>query len=464
MIGVHLCVFILIFHNIHCLTLQKEFAYLDPHVLASVNDDCDPSTIPVLDSFDMKRFSGKWFELAKTAGGYIDVSDGVWLIEGTNTTNKFLYSGRDNNQHCIRPIKGGLSAAKEPPGMLTLKYQTYSTHVEETVRVLFTDYVSVAVIYTCMFHVHHEKEVCHAAGLFGAIWTRAPHVDVDVYEKAMQYLEMACIQKTTLIIRNVIGPCRVDYWDIRIDDFPAPDYCYQPVDLGSCRGSIQRYYFDPKEKICKIFNYGGCGGNKNNFMSLPECQKNCISASEKDPVCMSIAKCGLHCSPCCTEDRNGCVQCNCEHIIEDDFLNCVKTPSQCASDCDVENFYPGCYVCRCDRGTKIDETALGVCNEVKIVGNCNNKIERFYYNNVDDKCEKFIYSGCNGNNNNFNTQQECEVKCLSLNNQLQNSIQKLPDDEEPDDSTAIECNFFLILLAVISIYFHNIMTTHSKSL
>ncbi|KAF8795947.1 hypothetical protein HNY73_000390 [Argiope bruennichi] len=120
-----------------------------PHLfLASVNDDCDPSTIPVMDSFDIKRFSGKWFELAKTAGGYIDVSDGVWLIEGTNTTNKFLYSGRDNNQHCIRPIKGAVSAAKEPPGMLTLKYQTYSTHVEETVRVLFTDYVSVAVIYT----------------------------------------------------------------------------------------------------------------------------------------------------------------------------------------------------------------------------------------------------------------------------------------------------------------------------
>ncbi|GFQ81892.1 kunitz-type protease inhibitor 1, partial [Trichonephila clavata] len=172
---------------------------------ASINDDCDPSTIPVMNSFDIKKFSGKWFELAKTAAGYIDVSDGVWLIEGNNVSHKFLFSGRDNNQHCIRPIRGKISAAKEPPGMLNLNYQTYSTHVEETIRVLFTDYVSVAVIYTCMHHVHHEKEACHAAGLFGAIWTRQPHVDVDLYDKAVQYLEMACVQRTTLMIRNIVG-------------------------------------------------------------------------------------------------------------------------------------------------------------------------------------------------------------------------------------------------------------------
>ncbi|GFY63935.1 kunitz-type protease inhibitor 1 [Trichonephila inaurata madagascariensis] len=335
----HLCAFLFTVCHIHGLTLSKEHAIYDPHVQASINDDCDPSTIPVMNSFDIKKFSGKWFELAKTAAGYIDVSDGVWLIEGNNISHKFLFSGRDNNQHCIRPIRGKLSAAKEPPGMLNLNYQTYSTHVEETIRVLFTDYVSVAVIYTCMHHVHHEKEACHAAGLFGAIWTRQPHVDVDLYDKAVQFLEMACVQRTTLMVRNVVGPCRVDNWDFRIDDFPAPDYCYQPKDLGSCRGSIHRYYFDPKEKICKIFTYGGCNGNKNNFMSLPECQKKCIN----------------------------------------NFLNCVKSPSLCPVECEVETMYVGCHVCRCDREIKPIEPAIGgnfhifnssvlsfLCNKLKL--------------------------------------------------------------------------------------------------
>lgn len=59
--------------------------------------------------------------------------------------------------------------------------------------------------------------------------------------------------------------------------FVVPDFCYQPKDLGHCRGNIQRYYYNPKERRCEIFNYSGCGGNRNNFMSLPECQEKCLS-------------------------------------------------------------------------------------------------------------------------------------------------------------------------------------------
>ncbi|XP_035209667.1 uncharacterized protein LOC118184126, partial [Stegodyphus dumicola] len=302
-------------HLINGLSLRKEPVAFKPKVLQYANVDCDPSSIPVMDAFDIKKFSGDWYELAKSASGYIDVDDGMWKISSSNVSTQFLFSGRDNNKHCIRPIRGKIFPAKSPPGMLNLRYQTYTTHVDETIRVLFTDYESIAVIYTCMHHVHYEKEVCHAAGLLGAIWTRKPHVDVEVYNRAVKYLEMACVQKSTLTVRNLVGPCVVDDLGFRIDDFPVPDICYQPMDLGSCRGSLQRYYYDPKEKTCKIFMFGGCGGNLNNFMSLRECQERCLSAATKEPVCLSDAKCGIHCSPCCTEDRIGCVECNCEHIV-----------------------------------------------------------------------------------------------------------------------------------------------------
>ncbi|KAG8194562.1 hypothetical protein JTE90_013305 [Oedothorax gibbosus] len=440
------------FHRSQCLTLTKETAiYNNPIAMGVVNNDCDSSTIPVMASFDIEKFSGKWFELAKTSAGYIDVSDGVWLIGGNNTSKIFRFSGRDNNGHCIRPLKGQITASLEPPGLLNLNYKTYSTHVKETIRVLFTDYESMAVIYTCMHHVHQDKEMCHAAGLFGAIWTRKEHVDVEVFEKATQYLEMACIHKSTLIIRNVIGPCRIEDLDPRIDDFPAPDYCYQPVDLGSCRGSIQRYYFDAKEKSCKMFKYGGCEGNKNNFMSLPECQKNCISDTQKDPVCMSVARCGLHCSPCCTEDKFGCVECNCEHIIEDNFLNCVRDPSQCPEECEVETFYEGCHVCRCRDYNALEELPPA-CNEVKAVGNCRAKIERFYYNPIVAQCQSFEYSGCNGNNNSFETLSECIEKCQQNNEwkrKLESpTVQKIPIDS-PGSTAALTYNLMLICLTMM---------------
>ena len=36
------------------------------------------------------------------------------------------------------------------------------------------------------------------------------------------------------------------------------------------------------------FIYGGCGGNLNNFETIFECRKKCISMCEKESVCFCI--------------------------------------------------------------------------------------------------------------------------------------------------------------------------------
>lgn len=57
-------------------------------------------------------------------------------------------------------------------------------------------------------------------------------------------------------------------------DIPSP---VQPVactlvpDAGMCNAAFVRYYFDPKEKKCKPFVWGGCGGVVP-FQTLQECQ------------------------------------------------------------------------------------------------------------------------------------------------------------------------------------------------
>ena len=35
------------------------------------------------------------------------------------------------------------------------------------------------------------------------------------------------------------------------------------------------YYFDSSDGTCKLFYYGGCEGNKNNFKTLQSCQSRC---------------------------------------------------------------------------------------------------------------------------------------------------------------------------------------------
>lgn len=42
---------------------------------------------------------------------------------------------------------------------------------------------------------------------------------------------------------------------------------------------------------------------------------------------------------------------------------------------------------------------------------CYGYFPRWWYNWHTNECERFIYGGCNGNANNFETRQECERRC-----------------------------------------------------
>ena len=49
--------------------------------------------------------------------------------------------------------------------------------------------------------------------------------------------------------------------------------CELPSDPGACLASMPRYFFNASKGVCEEFTYGGCGGNKNNFQSLEECNQ-----------------------------------------------------------------------------------------------------------------------------------------------------------------------------------------------
>ena len=53
-----------------------------------------------------------------------------------------------------------------------------------------------------------------------------------------------------------------------------------PVE-GPCRHYSTRYFYDPEEKKCLTFIYGGCFGNKNNFHTKKVCQQTCRGAENR---------------------------------------------------------------------------------------------------------------------------------------------------------------------------------------
>ncbi|XP_022255570.1 balbiani ring protein 3-like [Limulus polyphemus] len=61
---------------------------------------------------------------------------------------------------------------------------------------------------------------------------------------------------------------------------PKPrDACFAEKDVGRCKSSIPRWFFNTRKNLCEEFRFGGCGGNLNNFNSREDCEKTCHALS-----------------------------------------------------------------------------------------------------------------------------------------------------------------------------------------
>ncbi len=130
-------------------------------------------------------------------------------------------------------------------------------------------------------------------------------------------------------------------------------------DQGPCLGKYERWYFDSKVGMCRTFNYGGCLKNKNNHLNEKDCIDSCVKPKQKG-IFYSIP----------------------DFFLNPNLLNFSKTKA--------------------------------VCVMPKIMGNCEEKINSWYYDVNAGSCKPFIYSGCNGNLNRFESLEACEYTCQGL--------------------------------------------------
>jgi hypothetical protein len=52
-----------------------------------------------------------------------------------------------------------------------------------------------------------------------------------------------------------------------------------------------------------------------------------------------------------------------------------------------------------------------VCRLYPAQGDCRGNFRRFYHDARTGQCREFVYTGCKGNANNFNTREACGYKC-----------------------------------------------------
>ncbi|XP_029937269.1 tissue factor pathway inhibitor a isoform X2 [Myripristis murdjan] len=160
--------------------------------------------------------------------------------------------------------------------------------------------------------------------------------------------------------------------------------CHLAEAPGPCRGLVTRYFFDSESQECKHFFYGGCFGNANNFRSMAECQAKCMN-----PVKTTKAPEVISAEP--TRESNT------QPLKVTGEVAISQPQVQLYSHQQPTDFRPPEFCM-----TPIDR------------GTCDGAERRFAYNPNTKRCHMFRYSGCEGNKNNFTHRRHCMKVCMNI--------------------------------------------------
>ncbi|CAD6186620.1 unnamed protein product [Caenorhabditis auriculariae] len=174
------------------------------------------------------------------------------------------------------------------------------------------------------------------------------------------------------------------------------DPCGQPLDRGTGGAQLQRWYWNQQSQCCLPFSYCGQKGTQNNFLSKQDCDRTCY-----EEVCIAFVGSGsgllnltrFYFNPvegdCFPFDYRG-AQGN-----ENNFL----TKKMCQETCKPSS------------SNKYLEFAASFCLMRADPGPCGRKIKRYSYDRRTGTCKKFIFGGCQGNLNNFESLEKCTEIC-----------------------------------------------------
>ncbi|XP_064073976.1 papilin isoform X3 [Vanessa tameamea] len=226
---------------------------------------------------------------------------------------------------------------------------------------------------------------------------------------------------------------------LRCDPPGAPqqkETCTLPALTGDCADYTQRWFYDTKNRRCRQFYYGGCGGNENNFNSERECEDNCMEQvvittlrpprpttsqpspyeHERPDFCYFEIDSGPCTQPqtrwafdtatgTCRQFQYGGCEGNRNNFPDENYCisYCVPAPAP-ATTTTLQPILDNRYG---------PENIQDVCQQPMLAGPCDQSLMQWFYDAASDACSQFTYGGCEGNANRFNTQEECERRCRS---------------------------------------------------
>ncbi|XP_069544172.1 kunitz-type protease inhibitor 1b isoform X1 [Brachyistius frenatus] len=238
-------------------------------------------------------------------------------------------------------------------------------------------------------------------------------------------------------------------------------YCLAPKKVGPCRAAFSRWRYDAVTGSCEQFVFGGCKGNKNNFLSKEQCESACRgvpASSERSGGLPAAEVCGSPCGPnqltchgnCCL-DRS--LECDgvkhCSNGSDEDHCNKLNQTFNRLLSIDV------------------NQKKAARCTEPPRTGPCRAKFSRWYYDPLNRKCYKFTYGGCDGTENNFEERQTCSETCDGVTERhvfSRGLFERFEKEEDEDNSGSVALAVFLsvAILALLAVLTYCFLRARSK--
>ncbi|XP_050666012.1 papilin-like isoform X2 [Leptidea sinapis] len=185
----------------------------------------------------------------------------------------------------------------------------------------------------------------------------------------------------------------------------VPDVCTLPAHPGDCDRYETRRFFDTKLTRCRQFYYGGCGGNENNFATEAECENRC---SEEAAVTTTVQPTNRYWNDYCVPeaDPGPCTQFEEMWAFSVTSGTCKRFRfGGCGGN---NNRFPDLKTC-----LSICAPDQEVCQQPMQAGPCQGSFMKWFFDAATGSCSQFTYGGCQGNDNRFDSREDCERRCRS---------------------------------------------------
>ncbi|XP_078366590.1 uncharacterized protein LOC144650724 isoform X3 [Oculina patagonica] len=257
----------------------------------------------------------------------------------------------------------------------------------------------------CSISDSGERE-CTCPEICTADYSPVCGTDGQTYSNECQMKVSACKQGMMIKVKSP-GKCNNN-----------PGYC-PTVDPQMCRGDQYDSCFDDascdvSEKCC----HDGCRKLCMKPLPKPNADSPREAMSRVSPLIFDkepplkdpCEKCKFPKSAC-TVNEDGQAECQCPEVCTADFAPvCGSDGRNYTNKCELE-----VEACKPENlhTLRLKHVGACVCDLPPEGGPCYGYIPRYFFNATSKKCEEFVYGGCQGNGNNFETIESCENKCIS---------------------------------------------------